>query len=64
MINRGTKKKMWSQEDTMKLFKMAKEGATFEDILATFPDRKEGAIANKLHRQGFSAARGKSYERT
>ena len=59
MLNSKTKKRLWSEEDTMTLFKMARGGEHIEDIYARFPDRPQGSIVQKLHRQGFSAARRK-----
>lgn len=57
MLNAKTKKKLWSDEDAMTLFKMARDGARIEDIYARFPDRPRNGINNKLHRQGFSTAK-------
>jgi hypothetical protein len=59
MINKKTKKILWSKEDTLKLFTMAKNNVCITEIYSAFPDRKESAINNKLHRQGFSAAKTK-----
>ncbi|GFD77246.1 hypothetical protein KUL118_01080 [Tenacibaculum sp. KUL118] len=51
--NRKTKKIAWSTEEETKLFKMARNKTTFEELKSEFPNRTLVAIKDKFYRMGF-----------
>lgn len=51
---RANKKSKWSNEDEQKLFKLAKDSTPMTEVYASFPNKTQSAIHNKITRMYYS----------